>query len=187
MKFGEKFYEHFIIEEETNEYYRVRCKESDEEYKLYKCKIQNNSCKNSRICKNHVCRGCGKKITLYNIDDYYTKAYHKLIEEYFNSDDKNERKHLLKRIYYYRNKSNISKEDFRKAYYLSLVKELDEDIWEAFLKKKNMDYNVDYQEYKYLYNKTRYLFNAIKKAVPEFTECETFAEYRENLLGGEDL
>ncbi len=177
-KFGDKFYEHFIIEKETEEYYKVRCKESGEEYKLYKCRISNNN----YVCKNHVCRGCGKKIPLYNRDDYYLNTYNKMIEEYLNTTDYKLKKSLQKCIYYYRDKAHISQEEFKKVQYLAKVKELDEDVWSLFLMKKE---NSSPFEYKLLYNKARNLFIAIKKVVPDFTSCDNFNDYRNHIIGGD--
>lgn len=184
MKFGEKFYEHFNIEEETYEYYKVRCKESGEEYKLYKCRLQNNN----YICKKHICRGCGEKIPLFNRDNYYLDTYYQMLDEYFSTTDPKRKKSLQKCIYYYRDKANVSQEEFRKAQYLARVKELDESILKVSSKKKEyLDFNVDYVEYKQLYNKTRNLFLSIKRVVPEFTPYNNFSDYKNHILGGEVL
>lgn len=172
--FSKEFYEHFEITKDTKNQYTFKCLESNNEFTFYKKILPDRFI---------VCKCCGKKIPLYDNKAYYKQKYIDTTESYFTETNSEEKKALLRKIYYYRKKAGIPSSDLPERYCRMKIAELNQRILKNELVKRTVSYKSDeYIDYKRENDRIRILFRKIKRVIPDFTDYDRFLDYKNYII-----
>lgn len=186
--YGQDFLRHFEYLYETEKKVYFRCLLTKDTFSSYKCTFPD---------KSLVCKCCAKKVLIHNNTDHPTEMYLKLVEKYIHETDAKEKLRCSKKIYYYRTKAGIPHSDFQIRKYSARIEELNEKIiynekirqlsHQGKSEKGNKRKNEDYLKYRSGDSSARKLFYEIKNTLPDFTDYESYIEYRNALLEGKEV